>query len=101
MDTDAIKAFFNSLGMSDSYDRFTQVSAGALITVPSADAVAIQTNQPVSVMIVPITTGDPTLIIQVNRLFILDTPFASLTISVPGSATAIVRVNGFTQDPSN
>lgn len=101
MDSDAIKAYFGSLGLNDSYDRFTQVSAGALITVPAADAVAIQTDQLVSVMIVPIESGSPTLTFQVNHLFVMDTPFASLTISVPGSATAIVRVNGFTQDQSN
>ena len=92
-----LKKFFAELGYLSSYERFTQLPSGAAITIPAADAVSITTNAPLSLLIVPAGEGATPITVQTNNLFVLDSPFVSITISDVDGAVPAVRVTGFSK----
>lgn len=94
------KGYFLDKGYRESYDRFVQLPAGDLITVPAADAIHISSSAPISVTITPSGLGATPFTTQVNSLFVLDSPFISVTISDVDGTVPVVRIAGFTQDPS-
>lgn len=94
------KGYFLNKGFRESYDRFVQLPAGDLVTVPAADAIGITSTRPISVTIAPSAVGSTPFTIQVNGLFVLDSPFTSVTIGDVDGTVPVVRVAGFTKVPS-
>jgi len=92
---DCIRKHFAFEGLEVCYERFVQLQVGAAITVPTADAVCVTTKSQISLLIVPNVLGATPYSVLVNSLFVLDDPFASITISDVDGTVPVVRVTGF------